>query len=307
MKIVCTTVVRAAKPGDIHGGFYVIDTDTEEILHYMEYDEDFTNENERGGERGLRGIAVLDDRIIVSNSTGFLELDRQTFEIKRSHKDESVLRSIHEICVFRDQIWATSTSYDAIACLDLDFNLKGFWEVLGESMQDHKVLTGLREIEPGGAPVDDNYHINSICSHSGRLVFSGLISCLYDFETMNAVGAMPMMPNRSKSFIHNFYKYDDMVLANLTSWSCLGISKDKDGNIFQFIKLPRMKKAVYHLDDIATNNWNRGLARSGDTVLVGSSPARILVYNIKTNEFEKEIQLSDDIRHCVHGLEILED
>ena len=98
-----------------------------------------------------------------------------------------------------------------------------------------------------------------------------------------------------------------MVLANLTSWSCLGISKDKDGNIFQFIKLPRMKKAVYHLDDIATNNWNRGLARSGDTVLVGSSPARILVYNIKTNEFEKEIQLSDDIRHCVHGLEILED
>ena len=93
MKIVCTTVVRAAKPGDIHGGFYVIDTDTEEILHYMEYDEDFTNENERGGERGLRGIAVLDDRIIVSNSTGFLELDRQTFEIKRSHKDESVLRS----------------------------------------------------------------------------------------------------------------------------------------------------------------------------------------------------------------------
>ena len=304
MKIACTTVVRAAKPGDIHGGFYVIDVDKEEVLHYMEYDEEFDNENERGGERGLRGIVVLDDRIIVASSTGFLELDKNTYEIKRTHKNESALRSIHEICFFEDHIWSTATSYDSIACLDLDFNLKKLWEVVGESMQDHKVLNSLKEIEPSKVPVDDNYHINSICSHSGRLVFSGLISCLYDFETMNAIGPMPMMPNGAKSFIHNFYEYDDMLLANLTSWSCLGISEDS--KTFRFVKIPRMKKAVYHLDDIATNNWNRGLARSDHMVLIGSSPARILVYNIKTNAFEKEIKLSDDIRHCVHGLEILE-
>ena len=115
-----------------------------------------------------------------------------------------------------------------------------------------------------------------------------------------------MMPNRSKSFIHNFFKYDDMVLANLTSWSCLGISKDKDGNIFQFIKLPRMKKAVYHLDDIATNNWNRGLARHEDFLFVGSSPARIIMFNMNDGKIEKTIQLEEDIRHCIHGLEILE-
>ena len=304
MKIICTTVIRASKPGDVHGGLYVIDVDTEEVLHFMEYGEEFTNENERGGERGLRGIAVLDDRIIVANSTGFLELDKDTYEVKRTHKNESALRSIHEICFFEDHIWATSTSYDSIACLDLDFNLKGFWEVVGESMQDHKVLNGLKKIEPNDAPTEDNYHINSIGSHAGRLVCSGLITCLYDFSSMKVVGAMPVMPNGGKSFIHNFYEYDDMLLANLTSWSCLGISKDNSA--FRFIKIPRMKKAVYHLDDIATNNWNRGLARSENTIFIGSSPARILVYNMKTNTFDKEIKLSDDIRHCVHGLEILE-
>ena len=61
MKIICSTVVRAAKQGDIHGGLYVINIDSEEVLHYAPYEKEFINDNERGGERGLRGIAVLDD------------------------------------------------------------------------------------------------------------------------------------------------------------------------------------------------------------------------------------------------------
>ena len=46
MKIICTTVVRAAKQGDIHGGLYVIDIDSEEVLHYAPYEKDFINDNE---------------------------------------------------------------------------------------------------------------------------------------------------------------------------------------------------------------------------------------------------------------------
>ena len=304
MKIICTTVIRASKPGDIHGGLYVIDVDTEEVLHHQPYSDDFVNDNERGGERGLRGISVLDDRIIVADSGGLIELDKETFQIVKRFRDDKIFKSIHEICYFDDSIWVTSTAYDSIARVSLDFNLTGFWEVVGESMQDYKVLNSLKEIEPNDAPTEDNYHINSIGSHSGRLVCSGLITCLYDFHSMNVIGPMPMMPNESKSFIHNFYEYDDMLLANLTNWGCLGISKDK--NTFRFIKIPRMKKAVYYSDDIAANNWNRGLARHENTVFIGSSPARVLVYNMKENTFDKEIKLSNDIRHCVHGLEILE-
>ena len=51
MKIICSTVVRAAKQGDIHGGLYVIDVDTEEVLHYQPYTDDFVNDN----EMALRG------------------------------------------------------------------------------------------------------------------------------------------------------------------------------------------------------------------------------------------------------------
>ena len=44
MKIICTTVVRAAKQGDIHGGLYVVDIDSEEVVHYAPYQEDFIND-----------------------------------------------------------------------------------------------------------------------------------------------------------------------------------------------------------------------------------------------------------------------
>ena len=73
MKIICSTVIRAAEQGEIHGGLYVIDMDSEEILYHTPYAEDFVNDNERGGERGLRGIAVLEDRIIVADSSGLME------------------------------------------------------------------------------------------------------------------------------------------------------------------------------------------------------------------------------------------
>ena len=228
MKIICSTVVRAAKQGDIHGGLYVVDIDSEEVLYYAPYEMDFVNDNERGGERGLRGICVLSDRIIVSDSAGFTELDRETYQIKRTFQDRDHLKSVHEIVVHDDHIWATSTAYDAIAKYDLDFNLKGFWQILGENVDDYKVLTGKKEITSEEKTEDDNFHINSIFVSDGRITFSGLITPLYDFETMEEVCEIPAFGrNNSKSFVHNFYKLDNVTIANLTTYNSIGISYTK--------------------------------------------------------------------------------
>ena len=305
MKIICTTVVRAAKQGDIHGGLYVIDLETEEVIHHAPYEKDFVNDNERGGERGLRGIVVLSDRIIVSDSAGFIELDKSTYEILRTHQDRDYFKSIHEIAFYDNHIWATSTAYDAIVKVDPnDFSVKGFWEILGRDVEDYKVLTGKKEITPDTRSEEDRYHINSIFVSDERLLFSGLITPLYDFNTMEKVCDIPTLQNGAKSFVHNFYQYDDLYASNLTSFSSLGLS---DGESFVPVEIPRMKKAKFHVDDIASNNWNRGLARYGNRLVIGSSPARILVYNLETQEFEKEIRLEQDIRHAIHGLEILDE
>ena len=315
MKIICSTVVRAAKQGDIHGGLYVIDIDSEEILHYAPYEKEFVNDNERGGERGLRGIVVLDDRIIVSDSAGFIELDKSSYEIKRTFQNPDYFKSIHEIAFHEDHLWATSTAHDAVVKLDLDFNIKGFWEILGENIENHKALTGKKEITPETKTENDNYHINSLFVSDGNLRISGLLTPLYNFDDMAQVCSVPtisMIDDRPEgnqnSFVHNFYEYEDVFVANLTSYSAIGFFyKDFVGyGWYNNVSIPRSKDVKYQVDDVAVNNWNRGLARAGDKLVIGSSPARIVVYDMKTRKFEKEIALEKDIRHAIHGLEILE-
>ena len=324
MKIICTTVVRAAEQGGIHGGLYVVDTNSSEVIHHAPYDKEFINDNERGGERGLRGICVLDDRIVLADSAGFIELDKKTYAIKKTHQNSEAFKSIHEICFFDGHIWATSTAYDAIVKVDLDFNIKGFWEIAGESKLDHKALTGKKRIDPfiADKSEDDNYHINSICVHGDKLLFSGLITALYDFNDMSIRCPMPYLSGeilkrfgiakpganvtKAASFIHNFYEDDDYFMANFTTFSALGIAKKQpDGTIFDAALIPRSKNTKFCVDDIAVNNWNRGLARHENLVFVGSSPARILIYDLNRSEFIKEIQLEQDMRHCIHGLEVL--
>lgn len=310
MKIICSTVVRAAKQGDIHGGLYVIDIDLGEVIHYAPYERDFVNDNERGGERGLRGICVLPDRILVADSAGFIELDKNTYEIKRTFQDREYFKSIHEIVFHDDHIWATSTAYDAIVKLDLDFNIKNFWEITGERREDYSVLTGKKEVTPETKSEDDNYHINSIFVNDGRILFSGLVTPLYDLETMTEVCQVPQFQDefsqQLKSFSHNFYKFDEFTVSNLTSFGSLGILEN-DSDLFDLHKIPRTKKARFIVDEIASDNWNRGLARCGEKLIIGSSPARILIFNTTTKQFEQEIKLKEDIRHAVHGLEVLDE
>jgi hypothetical protein len=304
MQIICTTVIRAASQGDVHGGLYVIDMDSEEVLHHSPYSKDFVNDNERGGERGLRGIAVLDDRIIVADSSGLMELDKDNFKITNRIQDDNIFKSIHEICFFDKNLWITSTAYDKIVAMDLNFKLQGIWEVTGENGEDRKVLTGLKPSNPRPPKTEDKYHINSISSTNGRVVFSGLITHLYSTATMDVVAPMPVV-NNERSFQHNFYEYEDLCLINLTTFGYLGIIK-KDSPKINYVAIPKSKKVKYSSDQIATNNWNRGLARKDNYILIGTSPARILLYNMSTNQIEKEIQLEEDVRHCIHGLEILE-
>ena len=302
MKIICTTVVRAAEHGSSHGGLYVVDVEEESVIHHAPYDEHFVNDNERGGERGLRGICVLDDRIIVASATSLIELDKETFEVVRKLEDREAFRSIHEICFFAGSIWVTSTAIDCVVQVDLNFNIIGVYQILGESQSDYKILTGKHLTDVSKVKENDNFHINSISSFSDRLVVGGLITHLYDFDTMSVIESMPIIQS-AKSFQHNFYEYDDFNLVNLTGWNKLGVIRN---SICKTVDIPRSKSVKYYADGIAENNWNRGLARLENYIFLGSSPARILMFDMKTKKFEKEIGLEEDMRHCIHGLEILE-
>ena len=290
MKLIATTVIRAAQMGGIHGGLYVIDTEKSDILHYHPYSDEFSDYNERGGERGLRGIAVLPDKIIVASSNSLIELDKENYAIKQE-KTSEFFKSIHEICYHEDDLWVVCWA-DVVS----DESVKNVWELSGDFFDDYQKIT-TKSLISNTEGLSDKNHINSISSLAGRLVFSSALSDLYDFETLEIV-----CPRTMGGFTHNFYEYKDCVLSNKTTLRKLKVTTEKGDVAFS---IPSKSGAKDGLDGLAEDNWNRGLCKKDNLVFLGSSPARILQFNLNNFKFEKEIIIENDIRHCVHGLEAI--
>tara|TARA_R100000008_G_scaffold24935_1_gene13439 strand:+ start:237 stop:1136 length:900 start_codon:yes stop_codon:yes gene_type:complete len=297
MRIALTTVVRAAKQGDVHGGFYVIDYPSKEVLFHSTCKEDFGGDNERGGERGLRGVCVVDDKIYVAGSSSISIVDSETFKPIASRHDREYLDSIHEICYHDDHIWLTSTGQDCIVKLDMHLNMVECWHIIGVQHDSHHTVANKVKVDSTSG-LEDKIHVNSISAHNNRLVFAGALTPLYDFETLEEVQDLAI-----GGFTHNFEEYPDLVLANKTYVQKLEVVSGYDR---VFYAVPDYMGKMEQIDDeIAKANWIRGMVRKDNLVFIGSSPARILVFDLDRRAFIDEIKLSSDPRCCVHGIDLL--
>ena len=66
VKLIATSVVRGSQQGESHGGVYIVDFDAEtghQVIDWNTMDIDWTG---RGLDRGLRGIAIHDDRVYIA-------------------------------------------------------------------------------------------------------------------------------------------------------------------------------------------------------------------------------------------------
>ena len=264
MKIIFTTVVRAAKLGQVHGGLFVVDYPSKQLLFESTCDEDFSGDNERGGERGLRGIAVAGDNIYVAGSSSIKILDVETFKSVATSHDKEALNSVHEICYHNDHLWVTSTGIDCVIKLDKYLNIVDAWNIVG--IQHEVYHTIVDKIKTSSFnELEDKLHINSISAHNNRVVFSGCLTPLYDFDTLEEIKDL-----RLGGFTHNFEEFHDMTISNKTSSKHLEIITPYDR---VFYPVPLFQGETEEVsDEIAQPNWHRGMARHENLVFIGSSP-----------------------------------
>ena len=72
------------------------------------------------------------------------------------------------------------------------------------------------------------------------------------------------------------------------------------------IRIQRQASRFKGILKVARPGWLRGLAVVDDkTILVGTSPASIVQIDLETDEMAGYMQLSKDIGHSIHGLEVL--
>ncbi|MEO0907582.1 MAG: hypothetical protein AAFY07_08625 [Pseudomonadota bacterium] len=298
--LIATSVVRGSNQGESHGGIYLINTDTDEILQPVDWNRMDIDWQGRGWDRGLRGIAFHNDHIWVAASDELFEFN-QKFELVASFKNE-YLKHCHEISVFGRHVFIASTGFDSILGFDLEartFN----WAL---QVQTDGLGFAARRYDPQGeeGPLMLNkLHLNSVFCEQGGMFFSGLrMKSLLRFDGRN-VGVLSTLPEGT----HNARPFEDGIIFNDTAKDVVRIESPARKIAMRLPKYAPHKLTHTKMDDtrVARQGFGRGLCVLPDNkIAVGSSPSTVTIYNLDTRKPEKAINLSMDVRNAIHGLEI---
>jgi len=310
--VLVTEVVRSTHQGDSHGGAYLVDLETGGFERVLDWNTMDISWEGRGADRGLRGIAFGGDRVFIAASDAVFVFDR-SFEVLGSHTCPT-LEHCHEICLDGDTLYLTSTGYDSVLEMDAATGsfTAGWWlEVFGPqsgaSVRLHRFDPNLPVAggdEGGGAPLRrDLLHINNVSRWAGVTLVSAL---RYPGILSIADGDLGRFtPIRQGT--HNAQPFGDDVIFNATTQDATMIA-DRRGLARAVFRVPSYDRSeLTHADlpeDHARQGFARGLCWTDEFVIVGSSPTTISAYARGTWERVASVNVTMDVRHCPHGLEV---
>ena len=294
-KVIATSVIRAAQQHETHGGVYLIELDTGKVENPVVWDDQI-NFDGRGLERGLRGIAFWNDRILLASSRKLHVFDRQFREV--ANYTCEYLLAIHEIAVAGNTAYLTSTGYDSL----IEFDLEKETFTRGLCLRSPHV----EEFDPqtgGGATEGDTLHLNNVHCEDGATYFSGARgNVLFVLEE-----GKPQPFARIPLWTHNPRPYQDGVLLNDTHEKRV-LFQTRSGaplEAYPVQRYPLAELTPPDLEDrVAVQGWARGLATTPEGwILAGSSPANVSVFQAGLGNV-CNVTITRDIRTCIHGLEL---
>lgn len=321
--VIATSVIRSANQGDSHGGVHLVDLERSEHRQVIDWDDAKIDWEGRGGDRGLRGIALWGEEVYLAASDEVFVYSPE-FEQLRSFTNP-YLKHCHEIDVAGDRLHLTSCGYDSILVYDLvDRRFVAGYTVRNPAIQatlDRLVRGATRgsvrrgprlkpsysQFDPtgiGGPAPADRSHINSVTVRDDAILLSGTeLGRLYriDGGQLTAHGRLP-------TGTHNARPWKDGLLYNDTAHDQVCHRPRLRGRA-NAIEVPNYPlEALENVDKAAGNarqGFGRGLTMWQDRYLItGSSPATISVYDMKQRQTITRINLSMDIRNAIHGLEV---
>lgn len=319
-KVIASSVVRSAQQGESHGGVYLVDLESGLFEQVIDWNDKSISWEGRGSDRGLRGIAFYNDEIYLAASDEIFVFDR-AFARLRSFTNQ-YLKHCHETHVADGVLYLTSTGFNSV----LEFDLTSQKFVRGHtitrtgggetswlrritsakpSRAEYRVATFDPNKEDGGPLPDGSLHLNSVSLHLGAIMTSGTRTDALVAIQNERISTYAPLPRGT----HNAAAFGDGIIYNDTASDRIVIAGRATGAIRQSFAVPMYDTAeLTHTDipnDHARQGFARGLCRYGDDLLIGgSSPSTISVYSIATGERIKSVNISKDIRNCIHGLEV---
>lgn len=322
--IICTSVVRSTRQGESHGGIYLVDLETENITQVVDWNDQTIDWSGRGADRGLRGIAFYGGYIVAAASDEVFFYD-QKFNIVKSITNR-YLKHCHEIHIKNNALLLSSTGYDSILLYNLKEGQfeKGYcyrMEKSGPTMLINRIAKKLNigfntnvnykssyyefcPISNHGPSSGDTHHINNIFWKDDDIYFSGTgLNRLMRIKRNGIIEAAACIPMNT----HNVQYFGEYLLLNETSSDAVSLFDRRGKKIFSFNIVSYDSRELMQTNiphDHARQGFGRGLCIYKDLIVGGSSPATISIYKIGRKQPIKTIQLSNDIRNAIHGLEV---
>lgn len=312
--VLVTEVIRSTHQGQFHGGAHLVNLETGESRKVLSWDDGTIAFDGRGGMRGLRGIAFHNNEIYIAGTDELFVFD-QNFNRLRSFPCAN-LTQCHEICINDHTLYLTSTKRDAI--LEFDLQAQAFTVgllLVAKPVQrqvKRKLVTEIAfHTEPfdphteNGPPIRDLFHINNVFAEQGRLFIAGVrlheVLELFPDGSTKSFGKVP-------DWTHNARPFRTGLLYNSTEQDAV-VWGDKTGRALVSLKIPKFPDAQLinaNLPrDIARQGFGRGLCVTPEGLIIaGSSPSTIAVHDPVARKTLKKVNLTMDVRHAPHGLEI---
>ncbi|WP_340674163.1 hypothetical protein [Microbulbifer salipaludis] len=300
--LIATSVVRGSQQGDSHGGVYLVDLATQQARQMLDWNTVDIDWRGRGWDRGLRGIACAGERIFIAASD---ELYAYTPDFRPIGSWRNpYLKHCHEICLWQDQLFLTSTGFDSI--LGFNLNTETFDWALAVDTDGLRYRAATFDPKGDQGPLMLNkLHLNSIHCNGDGMYFSGLNTDGMLHFNGRGVNMSATLPGGT----HNARPFQDGVLFNDTRADVLRFaSRDQDRDrAFGVPQYGETELTGVGLDEsrIARAGFARGLCVISDSLVAGgSSPSSIAVHDLKSGETALSVRLSSDVRNAIHGLEV---
>jgi len=299
--LIATSVVRGSRKGESHGGVFMVNFEKQEVTQPIDWATSQIDFEGRGGDRGLRGISFHGDEMLIAASDELFSYDRN-FKIRTSSKNH-YLKHCHEICVYEEMVFLTSTGFDSLLAFDLD-NKKFVW---GFHLQQRYDQWAGHTFDPRydmGPRAVNNYHINMVHVDSTGIYLSGLRTrALLHIDKSMEVSTVCSLPAGA----HNARPYHDGILFNDTEDDCIRYAgREGESIAFKMVTYDEadIEFAGFDETNIARQGFGRGLCTVGDRFVAGgSSPSTISLYDFESNQKVGSVNLSMDVRNAIHGLE----
>ncbi len=297
-----SSVVRGSHKGESHGGVYLIDLSSHEVVQTIDWNTVDIDWQGRGWDRGLRGIAFDGELVYMASSD---ELFAFTPKFQRVGAWSSpYLKHCHEIAVYGRELFLTSTGFDSILGFNLD--RRAFDWAMHVQMRQYRFF--FERFDPTGdnGPLSLNkLHLNNVYADDAGMYICGMnTGGLLQYSGEHIHMAVELPPGT-----HNARPFRDGVLFNDTAAGTLRYS-GRDDREDRIMKVPTYDiETLTHRDadtsGIARQGFARGLCLLSDAVVAGgSSPSTVTIYDLKNNKIVLSVNLTRDIRNAIHGLEV---